>query len=155
MLSSSCCIRLCSISSSFTRAWSTTSSADSPASGFSNPGSVFVISAGRCQFTAWLRYGVHSQTHLPQYEHDNCLLIMHTCRGMCIPCKEMSLKEDEWCLRKRPAMLLRRCGGGVTASRFAGMAKTASGSDLRPSRGLASVRGLFSAFAGKALFLLR
>ena len=54
-----------------------------------------------------------------------------------------------------PAMLLRRCGGGVTASRPVGTSSTASGSDLRPSAGAASPRGLFTALGGNARFLLR
>lgn len=52
-------------------------------------------------------------------------------------------------------MLLRRCGGGVTASRPVGMASAASASDWRPSEGSASPRGLFSGLGGRALFLLR
>ena len=54
-----------------------------------------------------------------------------------------------------PAMLLRRCGGGVTASRPVGIASAASGSDLRPSDGTASPTGLSSALGGRARFLLR
>jgi len=52
-------------------------------------------------------------------------------------------------------MLLRRCGGGVTASSPKGSASTASGSDFRPAEGSASSKGLLSAFGGRALFLLR
>ena len=54
-----------------------------------------------------------------------------------------------------PAILLRRWGGGVTASRPVGMESTASGSDLRPSDASASPRGLFSGLGGRARFLLR